>query len=321
MAKLNVRPLIEGRNFGVRISGITREQTNDPEVRQQVNDLFERHGMIVFEDVEPSGKMQIALSDIFGPLKDHPSKAVPRVDQDAMPGVIDMTCPPWPEGRIHVNGQEVTQWLPWHFDHAYNNELNRAGVLRAIDIPPEDGLTGFVDGIELYDAISLELREKIEGHNILYRMNVIMKDFHFGAPDDYRCIAENPTADSVMEAAKDVPRSVHPAVWTRDTGEKVLHVSPWMAEGIENDETPEGNALLDAVSHDIFDRAKELSYWHHWKPTDMLIWDNWRVLHAVSGHHPQYQRRMQRTTIKGDYGLGYFEGGASNDNKILERTY
>ena len=321
MAKLNVRPLIEGRNFGVRISGITREQTNDPEVRQQVNDLFERHGMIVFEDVEPSGKMQIALSDIFGPLKDHPSKAVPRVDQDAMPGVIDMTCPPWPEGRIHVDGQEVTQWLPWHFDHAYNNELNRAGVLRAIDIPPEDGLTGFVDGIELYDAISPEMREKIEGHNILYRMNVIMKDFHFGAPDDYRCIAENPTADSVMEAAKDVPRSVHPAVWTRDTGEKVLHVSPWMAEGIENDETPEGNALLDAVSHDIFDRAKELSYWHHWKPTDMLIWDNWRVLHAVSGHHPQYQRRMQRTTIKGDYGLGYFEGGASNDNKILERTY
>jgi len=321
MAKLNVRPLIQGRNFGVRISGITREQTNDPEVRQQVNDLFERHGMIVFEDVEPSGKMQIALSDIFGPLKDHPSKAVPRVDQDAMPGVIDMTCPPWPEGRIHVDGQEVTQWLPWHFDHAYNNELNRAGVLRAIDIPPEDGLTGFVDGIELYDAISPEMREKIEGHNILYRMNVIMKDFHFGAPDDYRCIAENPTADSVMEAAKDVPRSVHPAVWTRDTGEKVLHVSPWMAEGIENDETPEGNALLDAVSHDIFDRAKELSYWHHWKPTDMLIWDNWRVLHAVSGHHPQYQRRMQRTTIKGDYGLGYFEGGASNDNKILERTY
>lgn len=321
MAKLNVRPLIEGRNFGVRISGITLEQTNDPEVRQEVNDLFERHGMIVFEDVEPSGKMQIALSDIFGPLKDHPSKAVPRVDQDAMPGVIDMTCAPWPEGRIHVDGQEVTQWLPWHFDHAYNNELNRAGVLRAIDIPPEDGLTGFVDGIELYDAISPELREKIEGHNILYRMNVIMKDFHFGAPEDYRCIAENPTADSVMEAAKDVPRSVHPAVWTRDTGEKVLHVSPWMAEGIENNETPEGDALLDAVSHDIFDRAKELSYWHHWKPTDMLIWDNWRVLHAVSGHHPQYQRRMQRTTIKGDYGLGYFEGGASNDNKILERTY
>lgn len=321
MVQLDVRPLIEGRDFGVRIGGITLEQTSDPAVRDAINALFERHGMIVFEDVEPSGRMQVALSDVFGPLKDHPSKAVPRVDQDAMPGVIDMVCKPWPEGRIHVDGGEVTQWLPWHFDHAYNNELNRAGVLRAIDIPPEGGLTGFVDGIDLYEALSPELRAAIEGRNVLYRMNVIMGNFHFGAPEDYRCLAENPNADEVMEAARDVPRSVHPAVWTRASGEKVLHVSPWMAEGIEGDETAQGDALLDAVSREIFALAKGLSYWHGWKPTDMLIWDNWRVLHAVSGHHPQYARRMQRTTIKGDYGLGYFEGGASSDNKILERTY
>lgn len=321
MSDLNVRPLIDGRDFGVRLSGITFEQTSDPEIRTQVNALFDRHGMIVFEDVEASARMHVALSDIFGPMKDHPSKAVPRVDQDSMPGVIDMTCKPYPEGRIEIGGKEVTQWLPWHFDHAYNNELNRAGVLRALDIPPEGGLTGFVDGVELYQALSPELRQQIEGRNILYRMNVIMKDFHFGAPEGYKCLSENPYADSVMEAARDVPRAVHPAVWTRESGEKVLHVSPWMAEGIEGNETPEGNALLEAVSREIFAHAKALSYWHAWKPTDMLIWDNWRVLHSVSGHDPQYGRRMQRTTIKGDYGLGYFEGGASSDNKILERAY
>ncbi|EJL20694.1 TauD/TfdA family dioxygenase [Novosphingobium sp. AP12] len=321
MAQLDVRPLIEGRDFGVRIAGITLDESTQPDVRDEVNALFTRHGMIVFEDVEPSGRMHVALSDVFGPMKDHPSKAVPRVDQDAMPGVIDMTCKPFPEGRIAIGGREVTQWLPWHFDHAYNNELNRAGVLRALDIPPQDGLTGFVDGIELYQRLSPELRTKIDGQNVLYRMNVIMQDFRFGAPEDYRCLSENPHADAVMEAAQGTPRAVHPAVWTRETGEKVLHVSPWMAEGIEGDETPEGEALLDAVSREIFALGKELSYWHHWKPTDMLIWDNWRVLHAVSGHDPQYGRRMQRTTIKGDYGLGYFEGGASSDNKILERTY
>ena len=320
MSQLNVRPLMEESVFGVRVTGISLDQTYDPAIREEVNALFLKHGMIVFEDVEPSARMHVALSDIFGPMKDHPSKAVPRVDGDAMPGVIDMTCKPYPEGRIEIEGKEITQWLPWHFDHAYNNELNRAGVLRAIDIPPEGGLTGFVDGIDLYQALAPELRE-IEGRNILYRMNVIMSDFHFGAPEGYRCLAENPHAAAVMEAARDVPRAVHPAVWTRETGEKVLHISPWMAEGIEGDETPEGNALLDTISREIFERAKALSYWHAWKPTDMLIWDNWRVLHAVSGHDPQYGRRMQRTTIKGDYGLGYFEGGATSDNKILERAY
>ncbi|WP_159980395.1 MULTISPECIES: TauD/TfdA family dioxygenase [unclassified Novosphingobium] len=321
MAQPSIRPLIEGRDFGVRVSGITLAETQDQAVRDEINALFTRHGMIVFENVEPSGAMHVALSDIFGPMKDHPSKAVPRVDANAMPGVIDMVCRPFPEGRIFVGGREVTQWLPWHFDHAYNNELNRAGVLRAIDIPPEGGLTGFVDGIELYKRLSPELREAIEGRNVLYRMNVVMKDFHFGAPKDYRCLAENPGSAAVMEAARGTPRAVHPAVWTRETGEKVLHVSPWMAEGIEGNETSEGAALLDAVSEAIFAQAQEVSYWHQWKPTDMLIWDNWRVLHAVSGHDPQYARRMQRTTIKGDYGLGYFEGGASSDNKILERTY
>jgi taurine dioxygenase len=321
MSILDIKPLIAGREFGARVRGITEDETRDPGLRREINDLFEAKGMIVFEDVEPSARMHIALSDIFGPLKDHPSKAVPRVDQDAMPGVIDMTAKPWPEGRIHIDGREVTQWLPWHFDHAYNNELNRAGVLRAIDIPPENGLTGFVDGIELYKALPADLRARIEGHNILYRMNVVMKDFHFGAPEDYRCLSENPHAEPVMKEAEGVPRSVHPAVWTRASGENVLHVSPWMAEGIEGDETPEGNALLDAVCRAIFTEAKEFAYWHQWKPTDMVIWDNWRVLHGVSGHDPQYGRRMQRTTIKGDYGLGYFEGGASSDAKVLERTY
>ena len=321
MAQLDVRPLIDGRPFGVRIRGITIDQTQDPATRDAVNALFERHGMIVFEDVEPTGRMQVALSDIFGPLKDHPSKAVPRVDQDSMPGVIDMATPANDPGTLTVEGREVISWLPWHFDHAYNNELNRAGVLRAIDIPPEGGLTGFVDGIELYERLSPELRARIEGANVLYRMNVVMEDFRFGRPADYTVHSERPGTEAVMEASRDVPRSVHPAVWTRATGEKVLHVSPWMAEGIEGQETPEGDALLDAVSREIFALSTELGYWHAWKPTDMLIWDNWRALHAVSGHPPRYPRRMQRTTIKGDYGLGYFEGGATSDNKILERTY
>ena len=39
----------------------------------------------------------------------------------------------------------------------------------------------------------------------------------------------------------------------------------------------------------------------------MVIWDNWRCLHAVSGMSPEHTRCMHRTTIEGDYGLGRFE--------------
>jgi taurine dioxygenase len=320
MASLKVTPLREDLAFGARIEGVTREMLDDEPVREEINRVFEDRGLIVFADVEPSGQMHVALSNVFGPLKDHPSKAVPRVDQDSMPGVIDMTCAPNEEGGVRVGGKTLVSWLPWHFDHAYNNELNRAGVLRALEIPPEGGLTGFVDGIELYRLLSPELREQIEGHNVLYRMNVIMENLRFGRPDDYEVIAERPMAKPVMDAAIGVPRAVHPAVWTRKDGQKVLHVSPWMAEGIERCENPEGDALLDAVCREIFALAKEHAYFHQWKTTDMLIWDNWRVLHAVSGNDPKYGRRMQRTTIKGDYGLGYFEDGGTG-SKVLEMTF
>jgi taurine dioxygenase len=181
-------------------------------------------------------------------------------------------------------------------------------------------MTGFMDGIALYNALSPQLRAKIEGRNVLYRMNVIMENLRFGRPEGLKVLSEKPTAQNVMDAAKDTPRAVHPAVWTRGTGEKVLHVSPWMAEGIEGEETEEGDALLDAVCREIFALADQHSYFHKWKPTDMVIWDNWRVLHSVSGNEPQYGRRMQRTTIKGDYGLGYFEGDGTG-SKVLEMTF
>jgi len=318
--KITVQQLRDDLAFGARIGGVTHEVLEDAAVREQINQVFEDRGLIVFEDVEPSGTMHVALSNVFGPLKDHPSKAVPRVDQDSMPGVIDMTCKPFEEGGIRIGGKTLVSWLPWHFDHAYNNELNRAGVLRALEIPPEGGLTGFTDGIELYKLLSPELRERIEGHKVLYRMNVIMENLRFGRPEDYEVLAERPMAEPVMEAAIGVPRAVHPAVWTRSDGQKVLHVSPWMAEGLEGAENPEGDALLDAVCREIFELAKTRSYFHQWKTTDMLIWDNWRVLHAVSGNDRQYGRRMQRTTIAGDYGLGYFEGNGTG-SKVLEMTF
>ena len=41
----------------------------------------------------------------------------------------------------------------------------------------------------------------------------------------------------------------------------------------------------------------------------MVIWDNTRMLHAVEGCDARYERRTIRSTIRGDYGLGYFEDG------------
>ena len=309
MGNFDVAPLRPDLCFGVRIRGVTRQLLEFAAVRAQLAVIFEDKGLIVFEDVEPTSHMQVALSEVFGPLKEHPNRGVPRVDGAAGPGVIDMYSGAGNEGVVEIDGRRMAQWLPWHFDHCYNDELNRGGVLRAIEIAPEGGMTGFADGVHLYQALSAQLRERIENRRILYKMDVVYATMRFGRPAGFVEVVSKPGARAVMEDARGTPRALHPAVWTRKSGEKVLHVSPWMAQGIEGMENAEGDALLEAVCQEI--NAKARAYHHQWRLSDMLIWDNWRMLHSVTGVTPGVSRRMQRTTIKGDYGLGCFESRAA----------
>lgn len=310
MTAVTVRPIRDDLSFGARVSGLTFEQLDDPEVRRLLNEAFEERGLLVFEDVEPTPRMQVAISTVFGPLKDHPSAATPRAAGDDMLGVIEMRHEPNEGGVVQVDGRRLSQWLPWHFDHCYNDQLNRAGVLRAVEVPADGGMTGFVDGIALYDAVSPEVRDRIEGEMVIYAMDVILENLRFGRPDELVELESPPQAIDVMAEYEHRPRAIHPAVWTRRSGEKVLHVSPWMAKGIEGQDDEAADRLLTEVCDEIVEVAKGLSYSHVWEPTDMVIWDNWRILHSVSGTAPENGRCMHRTTIAGDYGLGRFEEAA-----------
>ena len=67
---------------------------------RSINELFEEHGLLIFEDVEPTPQMQVAFSTVFGPLKDHPSQAAPRAGGDDMLGVIEMRHEPNEPGTV-----------------------------------------------------------------------------------------------------------------------------------------------------------------------------------------------------------------------------
>ena len=316
---LDIRPLAKDFSFGVRISGLTRSMAGSPEIRAKINAAFEHAGMIVFEDVEPTNEMQVALSNIFGALKEHPVKSIARVDRDGLPGVIELRSAPESGGIVEFGGRRVAHWLPWHFDHCYNDELNRAGILRAAKITPKGGITGFLDGVALYQLFPADLLAEMEDADIVYTLNTQYATQRFGQPSDLTIIRPKPMGAEFEAQAKAMPRAIHPAVWVRPTGEKVLHVSPYMADGILGREDEQGDALFEKICQTINRLAPSCSYHHRWSTKDMMIWDNWRMLHAVSGHDPAYERIMYRTTIKGDYGLGRFENNATGGS-ILRDT-
>jgi taurine dioxygenase len=325
MAGIKTRNLRDDLNYGAIVEGVTFETLADPAIRAQLNEIFEDRGLVVFEGVEPSQKMHLAVSNVFGPLKDHPTKSTPRVDGDMMPGVIDMHSSPreineYKNGLVEIDGKLLARFSPWHFDHCYNDELNRAGVLRALINAPkgEGGRTGFADGIQVYKDYSPELRAKIEKLNVIYTLDTRLTKMRFGRT--FKTFGDQDFEMGTAREALTFPRAMHPAVWTRKDGNKVLHVGPWMSVGLEHHEDAEGEALFEEVCQELNCAADAKSYWHDWKPTDLLIWDNWRMLHAVEGCNPIYERQTQRTTIKGDYGLGYFEDGKKIGEVLREEV-
>ena len=69
-------------------------------------------------------------------------------------------------------------------------------------------------------------------------------------------------------------------------------------EGMDPDES---HKLLRQLSAHILDSR---AYHHRWSTDEMILWDNWRMLHSVTPVPLDEERVMQRTTIKGDYGVG-----------------
>ena len=104
MTTITVQPIRADLSFGARVGGVTYDGLRDTDLRAQINDLFEEYGLLILEGVEPSPKMQVAFSNVFGPLKDHPSQAVPRAGGDDLLGVIEMRHEPHSPGKYRCNG-------------------------------------------------------------------------------------------------------------------------------------------------------------------------------------------------------------------------
>ena len=288
MTTLTVEPIRPDIGFGARVGGVTRDALRRRR-RRAPRSTASSSGTACScsRSVEPNPQMQVAISTVDrsaeGPPEQGDATRRRRARRHRDP-------PPARRGRQGRGcaGEELSQWLPWHFDHCYNDELNRAGVLRAVEIPPDGGRTGFVDGIALYDAISPELRDRIEGETVLYAMDVILDNLRFGRPADLVEVEASPEAEAVMVEFADRPRALHPAVWTRrDRREGAARVA---VDG-EGPRRPRGRrrrrAARRGVRRDLRGGAGPLLLPPVAARPTWSIWDNWRVLHSVSGMTPE----------------------------------
>ncbi len=296
-----VAPLSDGLPFGATVAGLTRDEIGDEAVRRALFDLWIDKGVLLFRGGDASPRMHVELSRCFGELEPHPFPESAEPDHSELVKIKyypeDGTC--YDLG----GGEQRGGWLPWHSDLIYTDRINRGGILRPVQLPSQLGTTGFIDQIAAWERLPQALRDKIDGLQMVYGVDMDFSRQIFAHDGSVRCLRMAKSGTAIARRMWTYPRVLHPMVFTQaETGRKVLNVSPGFAEGIYEMGGPDGDALLREVL--AYATEESGSYVHHWRQDDMVLWDNWRVLHCASGVPPEETRVMQRTTIKGDYALG-----------------
>jgi taurine dioxygenase len=295
-----VQPLPGNHHFGALIDDLSPEEIKDGEVRKRLYDLWIDKGVIVFKGLTDLDT-QIQLSEIFGEPEIHP--LLVGIDRPREHFVIAEIDYVEENGDLYeIDGELRGGYLPWHFDLAYMDKINRGGILRAAVLPGRGGETGFIDRISAYEALPDHLKARIEGLRVIHRFIADSTKARFGEKPD-RCVSLSKNIRIALEHPSVQHPVTHPFVYVqKETNRKVLNVSPWHAVAIEGMETEEGDALLREVIDTMI--RPELAYYHPWQMDDMVLWDNWRMLHRACGVPPGEKRKMRRTTIAGDYALG-----------------
>ena len=301
MTVLSVQPISENLGFGVVVNDLRLEHLTSPAIPQQLRSLWIQHGLLVFRNVDPSDRMHLDLSRCFGDLEKHPLKNAYEHESDE---ITPIRYSPQESTVYEVDGEARGGWLPWHSDLAYVDRINRGGILKPIELPASGGETGFIDKIEAYERLPETLKRRIEGLYVAYRLDLDATRQRFGRAPRLKLLHLSPATLRAMEAGKEWPNALHPMVYEQaETGRKVLNVSPYFAMGIHGMSGRDGDELLaEVIDHAIDDK---FAYYHQWKiPNEMVLWDNWRMLHCGTGIPADETRWMARTTIAGDYKLG-----------------
>jgi taurine dioxygenase len=300
----NSEPLDRNLPFGVVVRDLAPASLADEDVRQALRDIWIREGLVIFKGIaDPAVHLQ--LSEVFGPGVDHPAREA-RTEQK---GLINVIYDPQDPYLVEMGNELRGKPLPWHSDLIYAPEVNHGGILRAVTLPSKWGETGFIDQIAAYDTLPEALKAQLDGLHVVYEYDVDVGNQRFGITLPMKVKQWQARMLSIQNRKGDFPQVIHPLTYVQvQTGRTVLNLSPWFAVGIHEMPNAAGDALLEDIARHIVDHAP--SYMHSWDLEDMVLWDNWRMLHCAAGAPANEVRHMVRTTIGGDHGLGRVASGA-----------
>jgi taurine dioxygenase len=177
--------------------------------------------------------------------------------------------------------------LVWHTDRSSHRAPPAESMLCALEIPPVGGETAFCNMYLALDALTHDLRQRIDGLRLKH-------DSTTDSAGKVRAKLIQYEGASV----RDVPGGVHPLICTHpDTQCDYLYLGRRPKSYLMGLEVAESEALLDALWEHATQPA--FTWMHEWQVGDVVIWDNRCTLHRREAFDPNSRRIMHRVMIQG----------------------
>ena len=276
---ISLHPLFVGE-----VTGLDLRDAIQDERLTELNAALDTYGALVFRGQSLDDDAQIRFSALFGPLETtiralRPGSKLRLDNHFADVSNLDETGNIVEPADFRLMSNLANRL--WHTDSTFKRVPARYSILSAHTLPGEGGETELADMRAAYDdlpeARKNEIADYVCEHSIFHsRATIGFTDF----------------TDEERAALPPVPQVLvrtHPG-----SKRKSLYLASH-ADGIRGLTPPEGKMLL----LDLMEHATQRKYvhTHHWRPGDVLMWDNRCTMHRGRWHDPAEIRDMRRTTV------------------------
>jgi len=250
----------------------SKEELLRGDMAEEIMDLLEQRGVLVFPEVHFTDDEQIAFTTTLGKFATElRGESIYKITLD--------------EGQ-NATAEYLKGAFFWHFDGFMSPMPIRASILASkVLSPPGTGNTDFANTYAAYEALSDEDKAHIAHLRAVHALAATQLDV-------------NPEPSYAQwQQWRAIGRKELPLVWTHKSGRKSLVIGN-SAHNILDYDPLDGEDLLIRLRD--FATSEPFSYSHEWKVGDCVMWDNTGTLHRATPYPLDCGRMLHRTKLEGD---------------------
>ena len=279
MSAIDVKPLHP--ELGARMTGFDLSGDLDDATVATIRQAIDKYSFLVFPDQSFDDAKQLALTRRFGePEPSHVAKGEGKLEYFGTIGNVQ------PDGSVLGNGHKKTVFLTgnnmWHSDASFKETPAFVSIMCAYETPAGGGATLVASTRTAHARLPMEKRAELDPLIVIH---------------DYVYSRSKVAPDAVSPAlAASLPPVRHRLV-RRIAGKPSLFIGSH-ARAIEGWTDVASRQLLDDLVEETV--ATPHVYAHHWKPGEVVFWDNRCLLHRGAGYDADmYRRYMRQTRVRG----------------------